>query len=368
MDEEFLPLIGNEMIKAHLQRMLQKRTIANSFLFAGADGIGKSLFAQALAAALICQNDPHGIQRLKIKQGNHPDIQHFRPEGKLGMHSIQSLRQLNELVHFPPYEADWKIFIIHEAERMLSYSANALLKTFEEPPAFTAIILVSSYPQSILPTILSRCRTVRFQPISQQDIEAFLVQRYQIAEPKAKIIAKQANGSLGKAIHLIEREENPNREVIFKVLSKGRLENYQDLIRLVNHLSDSIENTKKQAEALAKEEFCKVPMENFSAQQQHLIEKELEGAVAISQTQSIYALFDLILSWYRDLHLLLLRVDPAYLFNPDYTSNLEQVVQYGNLISLEKIQKMIDEARLSVQKSVSLPICLENLFLKLNLL
>lgn len=359
--EFFSHLIGNDSIKIQLQRMIEKQAIANSFLFAGADGIGKSLFAQALATALICQDDPEGIHQKKIKQGNHPDIHHYRPEGKLGLHSIQSMRQLSEQVYMPAYEAQWKVFIVHDADRMLSYSANALLKTFEEPPARTVIILISHNMGSMLPTILSRCRLVRFQAIARQQIEDFLMER---APEKGRLIAELANGSLGRAIHLLEEGEHPGRELIFKALSQESLD-YKSITKLVDVLAEQIEAGKKQAEVAAKEDLYKMPVENFSALQQQALEKELEGAVAMSQTQSVYALFDQVLSWYRDLHVLLLAGRREYLMNPDYESDLEQAVQRGNLLPLEHVQKTIEEARLAVQRSVSLSITLESLFLKL---
>ena len=136
----FSQIIGNEEIKKRLTRMLSKRAIGHALLFSGPDGIGKSLFAWAFAAQLMAEYDPEIDHARKIQSGQHPDIHIYRPEGKIGLHSIQSLRQLSQEVHLPPYEASWKVFIIHDADRMLSYSANTLLKTFEEPPPRTVII------------------------------------------------------------------------------------------------------------------------------------------------------------------------------------------------------------------------------------
>ncbi len=84
------------------------------------------------------------------------------------------MRQLSEEIYLPPYEANWKVFIIHDADRMLSYSANALLKTFEEPPPRTLIILLSRSQASLLPTIVSRCYTLHFQNLPSSLIQNFL--------------------------------------------------------------------------------------------------------------------------------------------------------------------------------------------------
>lgn len=92
----------------------------------------------------------------------HPDIHHFYPEGKTGMHPIQNIRLLTDDVALAPFEADYKLFLIHDAERMLPTSANALLKTFEEPTDGTVILLLTEHREKMLPTILSRCQTYSF--------------------------------------------------------------------------------------------------------------------------------------------------------------------------------------------------------------
>ncbi|MEZ5314691.1 MAG: hypothetical protein R3E91_00525 [Chlamydiales bacterium] len=92
----------------------------------------------------------------------HPDLHEYFPHGKANMHSIETLRNLAYEVGFVPYEAKWKVFIIYEADKMLLTSSSALLKIFEEPAKSTVIIIVSYYPEKILPTILSRCRRIDF--------------------------------------------------------------------------------------------------------------------------------------------------------------------------------------------------------------
>lgn len=366
---DFAQLIGNDSIKSYLQKMVDSNMIANSLLFAGPEGIGKSHFAQAFAAQLICKNDPKGIHRQKIAEGNHPDIYHYRPEGKLGVHSIQSLRQLSDEVHLPPYESKWKVFIVHDADRMLTYSANALLKTFEEPPAYTIIILLSSSPKALLPTVLSRCRPIYFHAVSNHEIMKFLLNCYpQLNEEAARKYAVLSQGSMSVAKHLAEFGVNPNREQLLNILSKGNLQDYKELTNFVSELTERIEAAKKQIEKEAKEDLYKVPVENMSTQQQHALEKELEGIITMKQVQEAYALFDCILHWYRDLHLLIVGGERQYLMNLDYEEQLEQVLQKGNLISLERVRKAIAEAKLALQRSTSLQICLESLFLKLDLI
>lgn len=367
MATDFSLLIGNDTIKTYLMRMIERNTIANSLLFAGPEGIGKSLFAEAFAGALITYNNPQDTHKQKIASGNHPDIIHFRPEGKLGIHSMQALRQLCEDVYMPPYEANKKVIIIHEADRMLSYSANALLKTFEEPPAFTVIILLSSNPASLLPTILSRCRAVYFHAISSDAIELFIKSRFQLDDKEAQRIAIKASGSLSRAINLVENADQSFSKELFPILSRG-FATYKELTAAASLLTEHIESKKKQAEQNAKEMLYHIPSDNMTSQMQHALEKELEGIVSMTQVEAAHDLFETVLSWYRDLHLLSVNADKQYLINVDYVDQLEEVFQRDKLLSLEQVQKIIEEARLALQRSMSLQVCLETLFLKLNLL
>lgn len=365
MPLSFDPLLGNEPVKSYLRRMIDSQSIGNSLLFSGPDGIGKSLFAYALASQLILKDNLSDSHRIKLESGNHPDIHIYRPEGKLGLHSMQTLKQLSEEVYLPPYEASWKIFIIHEADRMLSYSANALLKTFEEPPPRTMIILLSSRASAILPTILSRCRVVRFQPLTPEEMRLFFSK--QEGESQAEIILK-AQGSIGHALRLKAQEGEGTQQALLNILAKGSFLTYKELTEAAQQLADQVEVSKKLSEEAVKTELYKVPLENLSSYQQHTLEKELEGAVAMSYMNEATALLDVILSWYRDLHLLYVRGAISHLRNPAYEAVLREKIERGNILPLQEVQKMIEEAHLTLQRSTSLNICLENLFLKLHLI
>jgi DNA polymerase-3 subunit delta' len=362
----FSQIIGNVEIKNQLARMVSKRAIGHAFLFAGPEGVGKSLFAWALAARLLHEYEPEKDHAKKIANGQHPDVHIYRPEGKLGLHSIQALRELSDEVHLPPFEASWKVFIIHDAERMLSYSANALLKTFEEPPPRTLIILISRSQSALLPTIVSRCCTLHFQLISPQLMHDFLKQRFpELEEATCNNIVRQAQGSLGRALKLASQGDAV-RAALLRLLAQGPLANYRALQEGIQSISEQIESAKKQAEEKAKGELYRVPNDQLSVQQQHALEKELEGLTALALTQEAQTIFEWILSWYRDLHLLLLGGSFSHLSNPDFQGELEQAVQRGDFKPLDQVYQAVENAHLALQRSTPLPLCLENLFLKLD--
>lgn len=304
---------GNDEIKRCLIKMVQNETLANSILFAGPDGAGKSLFANAFATLILGSE-------------NHPDLHHYRPEGKLGLHSINSMRQFSHEVYMAPYQGLKKVFIIHQAERMLPYSSNALLKTFEEPPSDTVIILISSAPDALLPTILSRCRTIRFASSSSQ------------------------------------KEESETRIMVLKLLSEGKMKTIKQLSEAADQIAVSVDQLK------VKGEQAVVKLENLSAVQLHELEKESDGIGAMQTLKATQTLFDVILGWYRDLQLLYVNGNRKLLFHADFELELEQSLQRGEMLPLETVQKAVNQARLSLERSTSLKLCLETLFLQINLL
>ena len=350
----FSHIIGNERIKEYLTRMIQKNAIGNSLLFAGPDGIGKSLFAEAFAKKILTGS------------GNH-DLHVYRPEGKIGMHSIQSMRQLKDEVYLPPYEAKRKVFIIHDVDRMLPYSANALLKTFEEPSLDTIIILLTDSPELLLPTIISRCRVTYFQRLSEEEIVAVLLTKG-IPSEEAVRAASLADGSVGNALRLLENGEHPAREIILKTLAEAKFTGYTQLADKAKEIAGIADNAVKLTEEAAKADLLKGFTEKLNAFQTSSIEKEVEGIASMQLAREAHSVFDVILAWYRDIHLLMVGGNSEYLFHRDQLIELQQAASKKQVIPIEDVQEAVKAAKLSLQRSTPFHMCLESLFLKLNFL
>ncbi len=319
----FENIVGNDHIKRYLERMVVNKTIGNSLLFAGPEGIGKSLFAEEIAKQLL------GKETI----AHHPDYHIYRPEGKTGMHSIQSMREFSEEVYMAPFEGKWKVFVIRDADRMLTYSANALLKTFEEPAPHSLIILLSSSPESLLPTILSRCRVVRFQAVARRK------------EGEAR---------------------DPIREKVLDILAKGKATQYYQLTGAAREISDLVEESKKQEEEQLREAWKK-EFQEMSAVQREAVEKDVEGAVAMRLSHHAQIIFEVILGWYRDMQLFQINGNRDYLIHQDRKMENEQALQRGLFQPLESVQKAVADAQLSLDRSTALNIVLERLLLQLGL-
>ncbi|MEA3428920.1 MAG: DNA polymerase III subunit delta' C-terminal domain-containing protein, partial [Thermodesulfobacteriota bacterium] len=139
---------------------------------------------------------------MKIRSGNHPDIIHVKPSG--AYIKIAQIRSLRDILAMKPYEARIRVVIISDAQAMNPSAGNALLKVLEEPPARTLLILTSIQSSDLLPTIVSRCQHIRFNPISCKSLKDILVDKDGLDYDDAKIIATLASGSLSKAFSMIE--------------------------------------------------------------------------------------------------------------------------------------------------------------------
>lgn len=351
----FKHLIGNERAAGYLSRMVERRMVGQSFLFAGPCGVGKSLFAQALAAQIIGDSD-------KLRHGNHPDLRIYRPEGKIGMHGIDSMREFHRDVYLAPLEAEHKVFIIHDADRMLSTSANALLKTFEEPADDSVIILLSCAPENLLPTVVSRCRRVYFQPIEDSLIIDWLVAHQGIDRGLAEKMTPYAGGSLGEAMRLCEHGDDEVRELALQALSETG-DNYCDIQQVSSQIAASLNQLKEELEEEARGELMKIEAENMTATQRELLEKEIHGVASLNYQSEVDRLLRVVISWYRDLHLLEAGGAESLVVNRDY---LQALKARKKRCCLDQVLELVSKTRLAIQRFAPVDSSFETLFLQLS--
>jgi DNA polymerase-3 subunit delta' len=212
----FSHLQGNPQVKELFQKLLERGLIPQAMLFSGPKGVGKALFAQALARQL-----------LRSAKSQHPDFHWVEPSGKSHIHTMEAIGQVLEEAGLPPFEAPVKVFILNEAERMLAPSSNALLKTLEEPPKNTHFILISHEPEKLLPTLVSRLIEVRFFPLPQEekrDPRLALSVKELFQEGKFPEIAEGEEENLFEEIALYFRDNHPDqlRDILLE-LERSRL-------------------------------------------------------------------------------------------------------------------------------------------------
>ncbi|MFN7973764.1 MAG: DNA polymerase III subunit [Acidobacteriota bacterium] len=220
-------LHGNLPAREMLSRLLEQGRLPHALCLTGPTGVGKRTVALALARVLMCRreasDDCDCIPCMKIGKGIHPDVRTIVKDGT--MLKIDQMRELTRLVRLKPYEADVKLFIVDDADLMNEEAGNALLKTLEEPPPGTYLVLTTARPDVLLPTIRSRCRIVRFQPLPRREVASILASRG-MAAPEADRRALFSCGSVGTALSLdLPAAEERRKGVVdlLGTLSRGAL-------------------------------------------------------------------------------------------------------------------------------------------------
>ena len=362
-------VIGQDRVKQILINAILNEKVAHAYLFYGPEGVGKDAMAIEFAKALNCERKKgEACDECKTCKGisefSHPNVKlvfklplgknetkYDSPLEKLDESEIKIIQEQVKLKSQNPYHKitipransikinsireikmeishstfipGWRVVIVSEADAMTEQAANAFLKTLEEPTPKTVIILTTSNKDRLLPTITSRCQLVRFSYLSDDEIAKALVDRYGLSEARARLVARLANGSFGKAIELLDVTVEDKR------------------IRPIDFLA-----------TIASGKIVKLLI-------------EIEKIVTDYERSEIENFLQVILTWFRDA--LMVKVGMVdKVININMLERLKKFVanygefEYQNAISL--VEKAIEQ----VEKNVQLNLILINLSLELS--
>lgn len=310
-------------------RLWQAKTenrLAHALLFVGMEGIGKRQFAEALACSMLCSKpSPFGVSCKAcdgcylISAKSHPDLLVIEPEEKGKAIVVDQIRDVIKLVNETTLKGGYRIIIVDPATAMNMNSANALLKTLEEPTPNTLLILISDQGLRLPATIISRCQKVIFAKPSHTEAMAWL--RAQLVDDKVdpQLLLKLADGAPLKARSLLDKDLLLLRENV-----------YQGMYSLIEGQTDPLQLAAKLHEA---DHLCVI---------------------------------DLLLSWLTDLLRYKLTEDPASLINSDYQTEITKVsikLLHANLLAyIEQLQQT--RADLLVPINLNKQLLLEDLLIR----
>lgn len=226
-------IIGHEHAIEILKGCITRNRIAHAYIFTGEDGVGKRLTAINFAKILNCQGQGTDIDCcdkcsscIKINNAFHPDIFLIAPEK--GEIIVAAIRKLIESFSYKAFEGNWKVAIIDEAETLNQSAANAFLKTLEEPPTQSILILISSMPQLIPVTILSRCFRINFSPLPAAKLRGLLEDNphFKSTPDDAKVLSIL---SAGRPAQALNRSLLESRDRLFSAFKS-----------LINHVEEDL--------------------------------------------------------------------------------------------------------------------------------
>jgi DNA polymerase-3 subunit delta' len=253
-------VVGHDRVRQILSRALERDRLPPALLFSGPDGVGKKALALATAQAALCERAPApepcgecatcqrvsaaleagALEGRREEADRHPSEDEWRnfrlhpdlvlvegwrltktgrprPEPEI---RVGQVRDLVAEVPGTPFEARRRVFIVDDAHGMNESSQNALLKSLEEPPPRSHLMLVSSRPLGLRQTIRSRCQVLRFGPLGRETLVAFLTGRHHVGEEEARLRAALAGGSVGAALAFESEEYRSLRQGLLSLLER----------------------------------------------------------------------------------------------------------------------------------------------------
>ncbi len=326
--KDFNDIVGHYQVIEYMRRVIKDDKVTHAYLFNGPDGTGKSVLAKLFAKTLQCREglgDPCLKCRscLQADSGNHPDIIFVKgeKEGIIGVDDIR--KQVNEDIYIKPYSSRYKIYIIDNAEEMTPGAQNALLKTIEEPPEYGIVMLLANNKDKLLITVRSRCVTLNMQPLDDESIRSYLMERHGISADDARIAAAYGSGNLGRALEFS--------------LNAGKREIQEKVLDMVRNIDS-------------------------------LYIYELKSAIKEISTYnvSLTDVLDMMLIWYRDLLMLKATGDIDLLNYRNEYSYFKDKARILSYSGLDSIIESIEKAKARLEANASPEIVLEMLLINIK--
>ena len=234
-------VLGHDATVAELRRVIAAERVPAALLLLGPVGVGKRTLADALAARLLCAAGADDAccvcpQCTRVAGGTHPDLRVVVRDADRKDVRTEQIRELTRWLSLTPLMAGRKVAIVDGAHEVNEHGQNALLKTLEEPPGRTVLVLTASAPSLLLPTVRSRCRQVRLDPLPPPLVRRIIEARG-IEAGEAGVLASLAEGSPGRALALAGEDEQKARRTVLETLPALRTLDASEISRRAQELA-----------------------------------------------------------------------------------------------------------------------------------
>jgi len=353
----FKGIFGQEKALDLLLHDLKNSTVTHSYLFSGPPGVGKTKTAIRFAKVIACPDG--GCLKCPVciafKKRFHPDIQVIEAQGNFI--SIEQVRRIEHWVVFKPMEALRKIVIINEAERLTEEAANAFLKTLEEPPENVVFLILTSNQNALLPTIVSRCRQVKFQAIPYQLLISYLLEQgYEPA--KVELAAKLSQGIFGVALDLVQNDELlALRSKVLDCLKDALNTDAEQVSFLVESFLETIKPFQTNKSQIPKFKDTGIVITKQ-------VEQQLKRHDTARGQEVLLRALDFWWLWLRDLLVYKKTNDKESLVNIDLFDEIEKHCQNGKVDASWYLVQKIPQAKEMIKQNINPQLVLENLIFK----
>ena len=369
----FSEVIGQEPALKILRHSLKEERTVHAYLFAGPEGVGKKLVARLLAQAVNCgKNNFDACGRCsscrRIKNFSHPDVVWVRPGGLSYRIRIDAIRDLRYRISLKAYHpGQRKVFVLTEADRITAEAANALLKTLEEPPADSLLILLTSHLSSLLPTTISRCQIIRFSHLPTKEVKDYLVSRFKLNSDEAQFLSRLSEGRLGKALSLKEKAAGEERKKILDLVSRiSPGDDLEELLKCASEIGKILSDFKLRLKKRLKEVTPGKKEETFAGGRFPETEKGKMAFLGGELRKKTREVLDIITGWYRDLLILKEGGEETQLINSDRKEALRAKAESVSPLYIIKSIDIIEGTKQSLEYNSNLRLSLEAMIIKIQ--
>ncbi len=356
----FHDVIGQQHATRLLAAAIDKGRTSHAYLFHGPDGSGRMEAALAFAAALACER--HGCGECascrKAGRGTHPDISVVAPVG--AFITVDQVREINSSVYLRPSESRSRVFIIADAGAFNSESANAFLKTLEEPPEYAYFLLLAAGRDRVLPTILSRCQTVRFGPVPPADIERVLREEEGMSETMAQTFARISGGDLALARRLCGDEDLVGRRRTYIDMGRRLARGEGEARAMVDDLMEAAAAAGETAGAEGE-----APPEGFEGKGGRQLKQDAHRRARAARTAEVETALDTLSAWFRDM-LVVASGAPEAVINRDYELELEREAHESRADAYRQAVGAVNATRAKLGYNIDLELALMAMFHRLQ--